>query len=94
MGNLLLIGTWPSIGNAVRFGGSVVAINIESGNIVLRTPLPNFVMSELLVVGNGAVVEMGKNHPPYTNGVIISQNPIVVGGINGTIRTFTLNSIV
>lgn len=79
-GNLLLTGTEPSIGSAARFGGSVVAINIESGNIVWRTPLPNFVMSEPLVVGNEAVVEMGKSQPSYPNGVIainISSGTII-----------------
>ena len=79
-GNLLLTGTGPSIGNVQHFGGSVVALNIESGNVVWKTPLQNFVMSEPLVVGNEVIVEMGKSQPSYPNGVIalnISNGSII-----------------
>ena len=69
-GNTLLTGTGPSTGAGASFKGSVVALNTVSGKIIWRTILPNFVMSEPLIVGNDVIVEMGKSQPSYPNGII------------------------
>ena len=69
-GNTLLTGTGPSIGTGAHFNGSVVALNTDSGEIIWRTILPNFVMSQPLVVGNYVIVEMGKSNPSSPNGII------------------------